>query len=77
MLIAGLFLIVLAWAYQVFSLSKGNKTVRPSFLALYAVGAAMLAIEGGVLSAPDTISVLNALSFAFAALAFVFLRKGR
>jgi hypothetical protein len=38
----GLFLIVLGWAYQAWSLLKGSKLIQPIFIGLYALGVLFL-----------------------------------
>jgi len=63
----GLFLIVLAWAYQAWFLYKGNKNVQSVFIGTYALGVLFLvfgAPNAGVTSlvSLDGLSLLIAIA---------------
>jgi membrane-bound ClpP family serine protease len=67
----GLVLIIFAWIFQFVKMVKNGKTIRPAFVALYAVGVLLLVIDG-FMSGFTVLASLNLVSFV-AALAVFFI----
>jgi glucose uptake protein GlcU len=73
----GLLLIVLGWGYQAWSLFRGNKTIRPVFVGMYALGVLFLMLGVSPIGVSSFLS-LDGLSFIIALIILVLLlRKGK
>lgn len=70
--IFGLTLIVLSWAYQLVKMLSGNREIQPVFVGLYALGAVFLTYDG-IASQLTTMAALNLLSAVVAGSVLVFL----
>jgi len=72
----GLILIIVAWAIQILSLSKGKKELLLSFLGLQALGIILLVMSDFLTKyALSTLGMLNALSLIGAIVAMILLMK--
>jgi len=73
---AGMILIIISWAIQIISLSKGKKQLLASFAALQALGIVLLVISDYL--ANSTLSILgmlNVLSFLGGAIVLILVIK--
>jgi len=68
--VIGLGVIVIAWILQVISSWRGKKEIKPSFLLIYALGAALLIIDGYVNDA-KYLAILNLIALVGALLVLI------
>lgn len=73
---AGMFLIIVSWAIQLVSVSKGKKDILTSFVGLQAIGILLLVVSDFLTSSDLSIlGMLNVLSMIGAVITLVLLIK--